>query len=144
MSNKTSFSITDNSTGEGYSLIEIVVALFILAVAVVPMIRTYALALHSTTAKEEMVVFANRARGTLYRALALDYDTLNSNLGDPVDLAILFGSEAEAAKETFVLDGKSYTPEIAIVEAGGGSPGLLELRVTLENVVLSTLKAKLL
>ncbi|RJQ48351.1 MAG: prepilin-type N-terminal cleavage/methylation domain-containing protein [Desulfobacteraceae bacterium] len=130
-------------TDSGFSLIEIVAALFILAVAIVPMIKAYAPALSSTTGKEEMVVFANQARGTLYRLLALDYATLNANLGDPADLSSLFGSGAEAAKETFMLNGRSYTPKLSIADAGGGPEGLLELTVTLENVVLSTLKANL-
>ena len=89
-----------------------------------------------------MAVFANRARGTLNRVISLDFQTLNDNKGSPVDLAALFGSAAEAAKETFSFQGKSYTPTVVIADASGSTKGLLEITVTMAQVSLKTLKAE--
>ena len=129
------------SCGSGFSLMEIVVAIFILGIAIAPMVTAYAPALLSTTGKEEMVVFANQVRGTMHRVMALDFETLNANRGDPVNLTALFGSGAEAAKETFSVNGNTYTPTVVIADAGGGSEGLLEITVTVDRVTLKTLKA---
>ena len=89
-----------------------------------------------------MVVFTNQGRGTLNRVISLDFETLNSNQGDPVDLASLFGSAEEADKEIFSFKGVNYTPTVAITDASGGDGGLLELTVTLDYVSLRTLKAE--
>jgi hypothetical protein len=40
-----------------------------------------------------------------------------------------------------MLDGNSYTPTVAITDAGGGTDGLLQLTVTINQVRLTTLKA---
>jgi hypothetical protein len=57
-------------------------------------------------------------------------------------LAALFGSAAEAAKETFSFKGKNYTPNVAIIDASGGLGGLLKLTVTAEQVRFATLKSQ--
>jgi prepilin-type N-terminal cleavage/methylation domain-containing protein len=127
---------------DGFSLLELVMAMFILAMAIVPMVTAYTPALLSATEKEEMVVFANQVRGTMHRVLSLDFETLNANREDPVNLTNLFGSGTEAAKETFSLGGQSYTPSVTIADISGGSEGLLELTVTLQRVTLKTLKGR--
>lgn len=127
---------------KGFTLFEILMAVVILAVAIAPMVAAFGPSLFATGAEEELSVFNNRARGTLNRAAALSFATLNNNIGDPVNLTSLFGTAAEAAKETFTFKGSSYTPTLAITDQGGGAGGLLEITVTLENVSVQTLKAE--
>lgn len=125
----------------GFSLVEILMAIVILAVAIVPMMNAFKPALVSTGSGERLAVFTNQARSTLNRAVALDFATLNYNKGTPVDLDGLFGTPAEAAKETFSYEATSYTPTISVADASGGVGGLLEITVTIEDVALKTLKA---
>ena len=133
--------IVSNNTG--FTLVEIILAVVLLAIAISPMVSAYSPAIFSTSAEDEMAVFANRARGTLNRVISLDFQTLNDNQGDdPVDLAALFGSAAEAAKETFSFQGKSYTPTVVIADAPGSTEGLLEITATMAQVSLKTLKAE--
>ena len=129
-------------TSKGFTFLEIVLVVLILAIAIVPMVRAFAPAVLTVSADEEIVVFANQARGTLNRVMALDFDTLSINLGDPVDLAALFGCVAEADKETFTYKGKNYTPTVAITDESEGLGGLLQLTVTLEHVRFATLKSQ--
>jgi len=126
----------------GLTFLEILLVVMILAVAIVPMVRAFAPAVLTASTDEETAVFANQARGTLNRVMALDFDTLDNNQGDPVDLAVLFGSAAEADKETFTFKGKNYTPTVAITDASGGLGGLLQLTVTAEQVRFATLKSQ--
>ena len=116
-------------------------AVFLLGIAIAPMMSAFGPFLSSSDVAEESTVFTNQARGTLYRILALDYATLDANKGDPVDLEALFGSTDEAAKETFSFKGKNYTPTVAIADASGGAGGLLDLTTTINHVCLTTLKA---
>jgi hypothetical protein len=71
---------------------------------------------------------------------ALDYNTLKRYEGNSVNLASLFGSTAEAAKEKFKYMEITYTPKVAIIDASGGAGGLLELNVLVERVSLKTLR----
>lgn len=128
-------------SSKGFTLVEILLAVAILAVAIVPLVSAYAPAVFSTSGQEEMTVVSQRARGTLNRILSLDYKTLKNNMGDPVDLAALFGSASEAAKETFTFRGVAYTPSVVIKEETPGQDGLLEIDVTLSPVNLKTLTA---
>ena len=126
----------------GFTFLEIMLVVLILAIAIVPMVRAFAPAVLTASADEETAVVANQARGTLHRVMACDFDTLDKNQGDPVNLAALFGSAAEADKETFSLKGKNYTPTVAITDASGGLGGLLQLTVTLEQVRFATRKSQ--
>ncbi len=126
----------------GFTFLEIMLVVLILAIAIVPMVRAFAPAVLTASADEETAVFANQARGTLNRVMAFDFDTLNNNQGDPVNLAALFGSAAEADKETFSFKGINYTPTVAITDASGGLDGLLQLSVTLEHLHFATLKSQ--
>lgn len=126
----------------GFTLVEIIIAVALLAIAIVPMVSAYGPAIFSTSTEEETAVFTNQARGTLSRVAALDFATLDNNQGDPVDLATLFGSAPEAAKETFSLQGDAYTPTVAIADVGTGLGGLLEITVAMDQVNLKTLKAE--
>ncbi|MBW2428325.1 MAG: prepilin-type N-terminal cleavage/methylation domain-containing protein [Deltaproteobacteria bacterium] len=134
------------STDRGLTLIEVAVALLILSIVIIPLMESFITALITSGGGERQTVFTNQARGTLYRIAAQDFADLNGNQGNPVDLAVLFGSTtvpkpAEAAKEDFVYRGKTYTPTVAISDAGGGTGGLLELSVTVAEINLKTLKA---
>lgn len=126
----------------GFTLVEIIIAVALLAIAIVPMVSAYGPAIFSTSTEEETAVFTNRVRGTLNRVATLDFATLHNNQGDPVDLATLFGSAPEAAKETFSLQGDAYTPTVAIADVSGGDGGLLKITVTMDRVSLKTLKAE--
>jgi len=135
------------SNDKGLTLIEVAVALFILSIVIIPLMDSFRAALITTGGEERQAVFTNQARGTLYRIAALDFADLNSNQGNPIDLAILFGSTTdpkpdEAAKEDFDYRGKTYTPTVAISDASGGIGGLLELSVTVAEINLKTLKAE--
>jgi len=125
----------------GFSLVEILVAVMILAMAIVPIISAIGPAVKTTAAEAQFAVFTNQARATLYRLLSLDFATLSANQSDDVDLAALFGSAAEANLENFLLNGKLHTPTVAITDASGGAGGLLRLAVTINQVRLTTLKA---
>lgn len=131
---------TDNGKrttfAKGFTLVEIMIAVLLLAIAIAPMVSAFAPALLSTGGEEEMVVFTNQVRGTLNRVISLDFETLNSNKG-PYVLATLFGSE-----ETFEFRGENYTPTVAITDESEGAGGLLEITVTLDRVILKTLKAE--
>ena len=128
---------------KGFTLLEIIFAVLLLAIAIVPMMNAYAPAIFSTAGEEERAVFTNRARATLNRVAALQFTTLKNNLGNPVDLVTLFGSAEEAAKETFAFRGTNYTPAVAIIDQGGGDGGLLEVEVAINYVTLRTLKAEI-
>ena len=126
----------------GFSLLEILLAAFILGVAIAPMINAITPAVRSTDDNEKTTVLINQVRSTLNRIAALDYATLDSNAGNPADLVSLFGSVDEAAKENFQLRGTTYTPTVSIIDGSGGVGGLLELTVSVERVSLKTLKAE--
>jgi len=139
----------------GFTLFEIFLALFILAIAIVPMMNAFAPSLLSSAYEEEQAVLTGRARQTLNRLADLDFPMLDAHRGNPVNLLTLFGSQAEADKESFAYLGNTYTPITAIcttnasgipvpdcvTDAGDGTSGLLELTVTLGTVRLQTLKA---
>jgi hypothetical protein len=121
---------------------EILVALVLMAIAIIPMLDAFAPSFLSSNVQQESAVFSNQVRWTLFRVSALDFATLDSNRGDPVDLVQLFDNKpAEAAKENFTYRGATYTPRVAILDASGGVGGLLEVRVTVDRVTLAVLKA---
>ena len=127
---------------DGFTLIEIVMAVVLLAIAIAPIMAAFQPALFATGGEEELSVFTHRARGTLNRTEALSYATLDANQGSPANLTNLFGSAPEAAKETFTFKGDSYTPTVAITDQSGGDGGLLEITVTVANVSVQTRKTE--
>ncbi len=131
------------SNHKGFTLVEIVLVIFILGIAIAPMVGAFAPAARSVNQNEQTTVFTNQARWTLSRVAALDFGTLDANQGDPVDSISLFGSLAEASKERFIFKGQGYSPTIAITDASAGAGDLLQLRVTVDDVTLTTLKANL-
>jgi prepilin-type N-terminal cleavage/methylation domain-containing protein len=126
---------------QGFSLVEILIAVMVLTLAIVPIINAIGPAVKTTAAERQFSVSTNQARATLNRLLSLDFATLNANQDDAVDLTSLFGSTAEANLENFLLNGKLYTPAVAITDASSGAGGLLQLTVTINQVRLTTLKA---
>jgi len=130
-------------------------AVVLLAIAIAPIMAAFKPALFATGGEEELSVFTHRARGTLNRAAALSFATLDTNQGNPANLTNLFGTAPEAAKETFTFKGVSYTPvvKIQIYDADGDTSlecnpgsgvydecGILEITVTVANVSMQTLK----
>jgi hypothetical protein len=89
---------------------------------------------------------------TFTRVMALDYDTLDNNRGDDVDLAVLFGwpggpKPAEANKETFTFRGAQRIPRLSILpytdpRTGQSAEGVLEVTVEIAPVQLSGLRAQ--
>jgi prepilin-type N-terminal cleavage/methylation domain-containing protein len=134
---------TDHSQGrkQGFTLFEIILALLILTVSIIPMINAFAPALLSAGSEEERAVLAGRARQTINRVWDMDFRALDAHRGNPVDLAQLFGSAAEANKETVLFRVQTYVPVVSITDASGGQGGLLELQVRLQTVQLQTRKA---
>ena len=126
----------------GFTLLEVLLVVLLLAITIVPMLQAFSPAVSSADSIKETAVFTNQARGTMNRVMALDFDTLDSKQGNPVNLVSLFGSAAEAAKEDFLFRGKNYTPTVVITDASGGPGGLLQLTVTVDYARLTTLKAK--
>ena len=125
----------------GFSLVEMLAAVVILGLAIAPMIQAFMPTVASISQQEETSVFIHQARATLCRVAALDFDTLDHHQGNPVDLAALFGSAGEAAKETFAFRGESLTPSVAITDASGGAGGLLLLGASVGGVHFTLLKA---
>jgi hypothetical protein len=116
-------------------------AVMVLTLALVPIINAIGPAVKTTAAEAQFSVSTNQARATLNRLLSVDFATLNANQGDAVDLTSVFGSTDEANLENFMLNGKLYTPVVAITDASGGAGGLLQVTVTVNQVRLTTLKA---
>ena len=127
--------------GKGFTLLEILITIFILGIAIAPMVQAFSTAFSSINAEEEMTVFTNRIRGTLYRVADLDWEELSNSTGSPVDLGSLFGSVEEANKENFLFRNQSYAPKVAIVETGDDG-GLLEITVTAGGMSLKTLRSE--
>ena len=125
----------------GFSLLEMLMVLVLLAVAIVPMLNAFRPTLMSASAEEGSLVFQNRARGTLSRVMTNNFSALDARKSNRVDLVTLFGSAGEAAKESFAFRGTNWQPGIAIADASGGTGGLLRVSVTMEQVTLSELKA---
>ena len=129
---------TSRKGQRGFTLLEVILAVFILLVAIGPLIDAYRPSLFSALTEQAQTVFVNQARQTLNRVASLDFDTLWNNQGNPVNLGNLF----TASDETFSLSGVSYSPTVSIVDSSGGAGGLLEITVTISGVTLKTLKAK--
>jgi len=122
---------------KGFSLLEVLLAVFILVVAIGPLINAYRPSLFSTLTEQTQTVFANQARQTLNRIACLNFTTLWNSQGNPVNLGNLF----TASDETFSLNGATYNPTVSIVDASNGAGGLVEITVTVSGVTLQTLKA---
>ena len=121
----------------GFTVLEVLLAIFILLVAIGPLINAYRPSLFSALTEQAQTVFVNQARQTLNRVASLDFDTLWNNQGNPVNLGNLF----TASDETFSLNGVSYSPTVSIVDSSGGAGGLVEITVAISGVTLKTLKA---
>jgi len=126
-------------------------AVLLLAIAIAPIVAAFKPALFATSSEEELSVFTHRARATLNRLMAFDFqvhqdylDTYGStvDLVDFFDVADAVDPSGEAAKETFTFKGDSYTPTVAITDQSSGAGGLLEITVTVASVSVQTLKTE--
>jgi hypothetical protein len=125
----------------GFTLFEVILAIFILVVAIVPIINAFGPSLFAAISEEATVVFTNYARQTLNRVAALDFKTINTLVlngqANPVNLNTLFPD----GREAFSLRGVNYIPTVTIADASAGISGLLEITVTIDRITLKTLKA---
>lgn len=128
------------SNRAGFTLFETLFAIFILLIAIVPMINAFGPSLFATASEETNIVFTNYARQTLNRVAVLDFKTLNANQANPVNLDSLFGTGG-TSQETFSFKGVNYVPTVGITDKSEGAGGLLEITVTMNQVSLKTLKA---
>jgi type II secretory pathway pseudopilin PulG len=124
----------------GFIMIEVVLTLILIAIAISPMLSAFTPALRAAGVTEETAVFSGRAAATLNRVAALDFALLDAHRGDPVNLAALFGSQAEAGKESFSFRGQTYAPIVAISDASGGAGGLLKLTVVCDEIAYTSLR----
>ena len=122
---------------KGFTLFEVLLAISILVVAIVPIVRAYRPSVFSTGLELRQAICANQARQTLNRLLSLDFNTLWANQGNPINLNHLF----TASDETFFLQGFSQNPVVSIVDASGGAGGLVEITVTAADVTFKALRA---
>ena len=127
-------------SSSGFTLFEIIMAMFVISIAVIPMMQSFGPAMMTAGAVEKTAVLTNQARATMERLLALDFDTLRSKVDDtqPLTGNDVFGD----SDETFTFKVSSYTPAITISDASGdASKTLLNLTVTLAGMSVSTRKA---
>jgi prepilin-type N-terminal cleavage/methylation domain-containing protein len=128
----------DASNSSGFTLFEIIIAIFILSIAVVPMMESFGPAIMSAASVEKTAVITNQARATMDRMLVMEFDTLKSKIGTSLSGNDVFGD----TDETFPFEGDTYSPDITISDASGDSSRtLLELIVSIDNISFSTLKA---
>lgn len=126
---------------DGFTLFEILIAILIMVIAIVPMIQAFGPALFFTGTEEGVSVFTNQARHTVNRIAAADFGTLDAlvqnNQANPVNLDTFFG----AGQESFSFRGVTYTPRVVITDISGGSGGLLDISVSIDQITMRTSKA---
>ena len=135
----------------GFTLVEILLAMVLISITIVPMMEAFSPG-RMSMGGEEATVFTNQARGTLNRISAIDYAILDTyvttysagtmNLTNLFTLAGFSSGATQAAFEDFSFKGTNYTPAVTIADASGGAGGMYELTVTVEYVTLKTLKAE--
>lgn len=124
----------------GFTLFEIIIALFIISIAVIPMMNSFGPAMSTAANVEKSAVMTNQARATMERLLVLDFNTLKSKVDDsqPLTGNNVFGD----SDETFIFEGDSYAPSITISDASGdASKTLLDLTIELDDMSISTRRA---
>lgn len=132
---------TTSRSRSGFSLVEILLAMTILVVALVPMMLALSPANELAREEERTMVLANTARGTMKLLLATDYSALLAHASNRVDLASLLGSQAAADAEAVSVGGTRYEPAVGIEDASGGTGGLLRVVVQLDDVELEAWRA---
>ena len=135
----------------GFTILEMILVLLLLAIAIVPMMDAFTPSLRSAKVTGETEVCADRALFTITRIIALDYSDLYQNQGNSVDLATLLsvpGSTvaAEGTVESFSSGGASYTPVVSILPFVNPSTsmtmtGALQVTVSGGPVQLRALRA---
>jgi len=129
-----------SSPSSGFTLFEIIIALFIISIAIIPMMKSFGPAMSTAAIVEKTAVLTNQARATMERLLVLDFDTLKSKVDDsqPLSGNDVFGD----SDENFTFEGDSYAPSITITDASGdASKTLLDLTVALDSMSITTRKA---
>jgi hypothetical protein len=130
-----------NFKTRGFLMIDLLIVILLMAIALGPMITSFFPSFNAMADQRRRAVMTAGAQGTLNRVAGLPYDTLETHMGAPADLAALLGSVAAAAEEAVDFNGQSHVPVVTLTDAGSG--GLLEISVTLDTIVFQTLKADL-
>jgi Tfp pilus assembly protein PilV len=120
---------------QGFTLFEIFLTLLILAIAITPMVNAFAPALLSSGQEEEQAVLTGHVRQTMNGLLNLDFATLDANKASPDVLVNMLGDQVATGTIVSVTDVSGTDAQEDPIG------GLLELKVTLKNVTLQTLKA---
>jgi hypothetical protein len=126
----------------GFMMVELVIVILLLAMVIGPMVTSLFQSLNAMAAQQRIIVMTSKAMGTLNRVTGLDYSTLKTHMGTPVNLTNLLGSSAAATQEDLRFNGQDFPPVVNIIDASGGAGGLIEISVTLDNIIFQTLKAK--
>lgn len=128
---------------QGLSMIELLVAILLLALAVVPMLNALKPIYNAGRIQDRTTVFVNQAQGTLNRLLASDFYALSAAQGSNVNLVLIFGTTSEVARESFIFDNSNWLPRVDIADRSGGTGGLVEVTVTLDQIQLYSQKAEI-
>jgi len=136
-----------SSNSSGFTIAEILIAISIITIAIVPMMKAFGPAIMATGSVEKTTIMTMQAKRTMDRLLSLDFDTLQENIGTRPCDDILDDPDDPC---TFTFKDSDYIPEITIIDASGDeTKTLLELRVAIDGLIVgktgknyfSTLKA---
>jgi type II secretory pathway pseudopilin PulG len=140
-----------SSNSSGFTIAEIIIAITIISIAIIPMMKSFGPAIMATASVEKTFILTNQAKRTMDRLLSLDFDTLKDNIGiwscDDDDNNFFDDPEDPC---TFLFKGIKNIPVITIIDASGDeSKTLLELQVAIDGLIVgktgknyfSTLKA---
>jgi len=123
---------TDN---KGFSLIEMMIAVAIIGIALVPMYGSLAVSFQARTASEERTVLMNSARAKMEEILAMDFNLVDATLSDSV-----------------IVLGQTVTREVIVDPYDGNGNGIVDpildpvdndikkITVRMNGVQLETLK----
>ncbi len=126
------------NSNSGYMMMDLMVAMLLMAIAIGPMMDSFFPSFNAMAHERRTTVLTARALGILNELTGLPYATLQTHMETPADLLTLLGSASEASIEFYTQD---PVPVVTVIDASGGTCGLLEITVTLDNIVFQTLKA---
>ncbi|MCF7939703.1 MAG: type II secretion system GspH family protein [Spirochaetales bacterium] len=144
LKNHRDASCPGKASQQGFSLMEVLLVIILLAVAVVPMLESFSPSLNALNQAEQTTIRKHQALGTLNRVLTMEYEVLESNSTGSNVLNDLFGSSEE---ESFLYEDED-SPDIRIIiekyvdSDGNEQDGLLEIEVSVGMVTLNTRKAE--
>lgn len=81
---RNSSFVIRHSSSKGFSLVEILIAVTIMVIALVPIMESITASFQSSRAGEDNTILVNYAREKMEDVLAMDFDDVNSSLDDTV------------------------------------------------------------